>query len=278
MTICRFVILGVPVVIHSASCEIIDRAEICYSALPQHDAADQDCVQADVNMSPEGWTVRVSGRSPVVAEGFLAAIRTLNHELLHGLMLRCQNLFYVHAGVVAIDGEALILPGLSRAGKSTLVLALLQQGAEFLSDELLVFDPDNRVLLPFPRAVKVRDECVGYFPDLAQSFVGEGECRFLRSDGLEGLQIASEAKPAHIAAPRWQAGDTNQVESLTRGEGLIHLLGSALNFGSHRSSSIDHLAEMVGSAGCSSVTWSDPHTAARLLLETMGRRQSTLPS
>lgn len=276
MVSCRFVLLDVPVVVHSPSPEIIERVALCYTALAGHDLEDEACLRGEVDTS--AWTVRVTGRADVSVEGFTAAIRTLNHELVHGLMLRRRELFYVHAGVVAVDGEALILPGLSRAGKSTLVLALLQQGADFLSDELLVFDPSDKTLLPFPRAVKVRDECVAYFPTLASAFVGQGEGRFLQFDALGDLCIARTATPAHIAAPRWEAAVVDKVEPLSRGQGLVHLTESVLNFGSHGPGSIDHLAELVGAASCSSVTWSDPHAAASLLLETLGRRRSTLPS
>lgn len=278
MTSCRFVLLDVPVVVHSPSDEIINRVELCYSALPGHDAELEDCVRVEVDPDDVGWEVRVTQRAAVGAADFLAAIRTLNHELVHGLMLRRRELFYVHAGMVVVDGEALILPGLSRAGKSTLVLALLQQGAEFLSDELLVFDPAEKRLLPFPRAIKVRDECVAYFPTLAEQFVGAGEGRFLPFDAIEDLRMATSATPGHIAVPRWQAGNADSVVSLTRGQGLVQLTGSVLNFGSHGPASIDHLAELVGAVSCSSITWSDPHAAASLLLETMRRQRSQLPS
>jgi hypothetical protein len=47
---------------------------------------------------------------------------------------------FVHAGVVVIGGRAVMLPGRSGAGKSTLVAALVDAGAEYLSDEFAVID------------------------------------------------------------------------------------------------------------------------------------------
>ena len=278
MASCRFVLLGVPVVVRSTTDAILKRIELCYSALTSHKAVAGDPVIAAVEPGGAGWRVDVTGRPTVEATTVVDAIRNLNHELVHGLMLRRRDLFYVHAGVVSLGGEAMILPGLSRAGKSTLVLAMLQQGASFLSDELLVFDPLDKTLLPFPRALKIRDECVGYFPSLSERFVGTGEARFLPFDALDGLQIAPSARPGHIAAPQWQAGVPDTIRALSRGEGLVHLTGSTLNFGSHGAGSIDHLADLLGTVTCSLVTWSDPHAAAGLLLETMRRRRSELPS
>src|SRR5579884_708898 len=50
---------------------------------------------------------------------------------------------FVHAGVVAHDGGAILIPAASRAGKSTLVAALLERGAHYLSDEYAVLDADG---------------------------------------------------------------------------------------------------------------------------------------
>jgi hypothetical protein len=52
---------------------------------------------------------------------------------------------FVHAGVVAWNGLAIVLPGRSHTGKSTLTAALLRAGATYYSDEYAVLDPRGRV-------------------------------------------------------------------------------------------------------------------------------------
>ena len=47
---------------------------------------------------------------------------------------------FVHAGLVSYRGRAILIPGRSRAGKSTLVAALVRAGARCLSDEHAVLD------------------------------------------------------------------------------------------------------------------------------------------
>jgi hypothetical protein len=66
-----------------------------------------------------------------------------------------SNRVFVHAGAVGWRGRALLLPGPSRAGKTTLVTALLRAGASYYSDEYAVLDPDGR-LWPFARRLSVR--------------------------------------------------------------------------------------------------------------------------
>lgn len=66
------------------------------------------------------------------------------------------DLIFVHAGVVALNGRALLLPGRSFTGKSTLVAELLRAGAEYGSDEYAVIDDDGLVH-PYPRPISMRE-------------------------------------------------------------------------------------------------------------------------
>jgi len=63
---------------------------------------------------------------------------------------------FVHAGVVAKDGRAVVLPGHSHAGKTRLVKALVERGAQYLSDDLAVFDRQARVH-PYPVPYGLRE-------------------------------------------------------------------------------------------------------------------------
>ena len=53
---------------------------------------------------------------------------------------RARNRIFIHAGVVGWQGRAIVIPGRSFSGKSTLVAALLQAGATYYSDEFAVLD------------------------------------------------------------------------------------------------------------------------------------------
>ena len=52
---------------------------------------------------------------------------------------------FVHAGAVGWDGQAIIIPGRSLSGKTTLVAALVRAGAVYYSDEYAVLDGRGRV-------------------------------------------------------------------------------------------------------------------------------------
>jgi hypothetical protein len=96
--------------------------------------------------------------------GFIRHARSLDlDEVLHALESHlhlyvgehASNRVFLHAGVVGWRGRALLLPGASRAGKSTLVAALLRAGASYYSDEYAVLDPHGLVH-PFARPLSLR--------------------------------------------------------------------------------------------------------------------------
>lgn len=80
-----------------------------------------------------------------------------------------DDYIFVHAGVVGINGKAVVLPGRSGAGKSTLVAALLDAGADYYSDDMAIFDPGGKIL-PYPTPLATRStgavkEAVRISPD-----------------------------------------------------------------------------------------------------------------
>jgi hypothetical protein len=68
---------------------------------------------------------------------------------------RSPDAVFVHAGVVEWRGRALLLPGKSHAGKTTLVAALVEAGATYYSDDFAVLDADGRVW-PCPLRLALR--------------------------------------------------------------------------------------------------------------------------
>jgi hypothetical protein len=101
---------------------------------------------------------RVYAGTNLVAEvdGLTAAGRALaaHAELL--VAERAPDHLFVHAGVVGWEGRAIVMPGASFAGKTTLVQAWLEAGATYYSDEFAVLDRAGRVH-PFARPLAIRD-------------------------------------------------------------------------------------------------------------------------
>jgi hypothetical protein len=69
---------------------------------------------------------------------------------------RAPRRVFVHAGVVGWRGRAVVIPGPSLCGKTTLVAELVRAGADYYSDEYAVFDRGGLVH-PYARPLAVRE-------------------------------------------------------------------------------------------------------------------------
>jgi hypothetical protein len=128
--------------------------------LPPMPRGDVSTASADIKIavrkSAGGFDIIVDNQRPVeaatIAEAALAAVKALDDALVRKL----RSLRAVHAGAVVLDGRALMIPGSSHAGKSSLVAELLQCGAAHLSDEYALVDGDGRIHA-YPRPLLLRD-------------------------------------------------------------------------------------------------------------------------
>lgn len=83
-----------------------------------------------------------------------ALIELGGHMMIH-VAEHAPDYVFLHAGVVAWKDRALLLPGRSHAGKSTLVAELVRAGATYYSDEFALLDSEGRVH-PFTRDIRIR--------------------------------------------------------------------------------------------------------------------------
>ncbi|MGI8552976.1 MAG: hypothetical protein ACR2PL_19645 [Dehalococcoidia bacterium] len=69
-------------------------------------------------------------------------------EILLDLLLAHSNLFGMHASAVSYQHRGIIFVGNAGAGKTSLTLAFVRAGAEFISDDISIISP-KALLLPF---------------------------------------------------------------------------------------------------------------------------------
>jgi hypothetical protein len=122
---------------------------------------------------------------------------------------------FVHAGVVAWKGAAILIPGASYSGKTTLVAELIRAGAAYYSDEYAVIDERGRVHA-YPRALGIRSpDATRATKVKAKEMGAEVGARPLRV----GLVISTRFKEA----ARWRPRE------LTRGKGVLEMLSNTVS-------------------------------------------------
>lgn len=139
-----------------------------------------------------------------VLEAFAAAIRICIAE-------RAPRRVFVHAGVVGFGGEAILIPGASFSGKSTLVEALVRAGARYYSDEFAVLDRRGRVH-PFRAPLALRDAA------------GRG-ARLVAAKELDAAGRWAPLPVGVVALSRYLPGARWRPRALSPGRGALALLG-----------------------------------------------------
>jgi len=89
--------------------------------------------------------------------------------VVNDFAVRSHTIAILHAGgVVTPAGQLLLISGDAESGKSTLVAALVQQGCDYLTDELIGIDPRTGKVLPFPKPLELDEtscDVLGVIPD-----------------------------------------------------------------------------------------------------------------
>lgn len=175
---------------------------------PARRACVRRYVVAAASPSHDALVVQCGSRKPARVESVARALDVVVTDLQRTLAHRADGLVFVHAGVVAWRGRALVLPGRSRSGKSELVAALVRAGADYLSDEFAVFDRDGRVH-PYARPIALRRA------DGAQRVAPEA---------LGGRPARRPLRPGLIAFLRYAEGSRGRTRRLSSGQAVLGLL------------------------------------------------------
>jgi hypothetical protein len=118
---------------------------------------------------------------------------------------------FMHAGVVGWQGKAILLPGDSFAGKSTLVAALVRCGAEYFSDDFALLDTAGLVH-SFPRPLAMRADDGMFSP------------YELTVEELSGTVADKPLPVGCILFTNYKPGARWSPKTLSAGEGVLKMI------------------------------------------------------
>ena len=150
--------------------------------------------------------ILVEGRSLTVVRA------ALERELLAVVALEAPGRIFVHAGVVAHDGAAIVIPGKTYSGKTSLVAALVRAGAVYYSDEYALLDASGLVH-PFAKPLSLRES--GQQFDHPVEMIGG-----VAGDGAVPIGL--------VVVTTYAAGASWQPTRLSAGEAALELLTNTL--------------------------------------------------
>ena len=187
------------------------------------------------------------------------AVHVLDAQLRVRVAALASDRIFVHAGVVALGKRALLLPGPSFCGKSTLVAALVSEGATYYSDEFAVLDETGSVH-PYPRRLSLRTD-------------GESYGDYASVETLGGRAGTGPARPALIAVTAYTPGERWKPQPHKPGFGALSLLTNAVPASERPEASIQAVSRAAADAQILKGNRGEAQETAALLmaaLETAG--------
>lgn len=142
-----------------------------------------------------------------------AALDELESRMQIYVAEMAHDRIFLHAGVVGLRGRAIILPGRSYAGKSTLVREFIRAGAQYYSDEYAVLDASG-IVHPFTRPLTLR--------------VDGGRQQKYPVESLGAIPATTPISVGLVLIAPYRARAHWRPERLSTGQGLLELLGNTV--------------------------------------------------
>lgn len=219
--------------------------EIKEAAQPRHFGLLKNA-DATYSFSENGTEVISSVPKAIMFEHFERRVRLTVAEFAIGKV-------FLHAGVVAWNNRALIIPAKSFQGKTTLVAELVKKGAVYYSDEYAVLDEDGLVH-PFPKKLSMR----GIIDDYRQIDVPV--------EKLGGV-AGNEALPVGlILFTQFRRNGRWLPKSMTRGRAVMELIAHALPIRNKPEFTLKVLNNMMNRAIITKTKRGDAALTAELLI------------
>lgn len=187
---------------------------------------------------------------------FEDTLAILEAELRQSLAAGARRRVFVHAGVVGFEGRAILIPGRSGAGKTTLIAELVRAGATYYSDEFAVLDAWGRVH-PFAKPLSIRGEGGITTSTPVEALGGRA--------GETPLRPLLVALVAHRPEARWRP------ERLSPGQALLALLAHTVPVRRRPAASLLALRAALSPAVVIRGSRGDAAAAAQILLRTASR-------
>jgi len=164
---------------------------------------------------------------------------------------------FVHAGVVGCGSRAVIIPGRSFSGKSTLVAALVKAGATYYSDEYAVLDSRGRVH-PYTRPLGIREN-------------GTGNMKKHLVEDLGGSPGVQSLTPGLVVVSKYKPGARWRPRRLSEGEGALELVANTVCARSRPGEMLRAIRGIVSRAPVLKSNRGEAREVVDFILKTVGR-------
>ena len=162
-------------------------------------------------------------------------------------------LLVFHAAVVERGGQALILPGNTGRGKSTLCAALVAAGWRLLSDEFCLFDMETGRIHPNVRPISLKNDSIemirarGAMDDLTPAITGtpKGTIAYW-PPSMDAIERRYETpRPLAMAFPFFDPGANADLVTMPKARAFMQVVASAINYEIHGETAFHAMASFI---------------------------------
>ena len=231
---------GVPIRISADSAEVLEKAVATARSALLERFLEINCTQAKQRFH---FQTHPDGTSSIIQNGetmttgnpsdfrlwrfFDSLVRILVAE-------HAKSVVFVHAGVVGWRERAIVLPGSSFWGKTTLVAELVKCGASYYSDEYAVFD-EAGLVHAFPRNLSLRTD-------------GENNREDIPIEKLGGKSATAQVRVACVLFAKYENDSDWNPQFLTVGQGMMEILPQTIAIRRNTKFAINVLKKAIGNA------------------------------
>jgi hypothetical protein len=189
----------------------------------------------------------------------------VDKHLTIGLQRLRPDLFFVHAGALALHERALVLSAPAGTGKSTLTLIALNHGLDYLSDELAPIDVKLLTVHPYRRSLylKSRPPPPHSLPQRAIKCDTRYYVPPVPSEPPDGRR----ARLAGLVFLRRDGMRFEGLQPITAASGAARLIANTLNLLAHPGDGLDTAATLTEAVPCFELDVTDLEAAAITLKE-----------
>ncbi|HJR71884.1 MAG TPA: HprK-related kinase A [Gammaproteobacteria bacterium] len=221
----------------------------------------------------------IDGRAPHADLPIGQALAVLEWGLNLAVALRSHSWLMLHSAAVERAGEVMLFPAWPGAGKTTLCAGLVHRGWRLFSDEFGLIRLRTREAVPLPRPMPLKNASI----DVIRAFAPDAELGPTIPNTRKGTIAhvkppSASIRSAHVSAPvrwivfpQWLAGAPVSLDEMARVEAFMTLAANAFNYEMLGEEAFAAVGDLVATARCFRLQYSNLEDAVALLRELVDR-------
>lgn len=176
-------------------------------------------------------------------------VYNLEKDLTITLELLCSSLFFMHGAALEKNGNILVLTGRSGAGKSTTTWGLLNNGFNYLSDELAPINLQSMNVTPYPHAVCLKKDPPLY--PLPAAILKTNRTMHVPANLLPCDTHLDDFPLKKILIVEYSAGNKEpELTELSQAEACMHIYTNGLNQLAHDNDGLAAASKIAAHCEC----------------------------